>query len=148
MGEKDRVRTGHLRTVRYSAGSNRLKIVKWIRFFHIMLARLGLYSLMLAYPLAAVAVHATDIPAMVQKAKPAVVEILTYDQQNKLLKTGTGFFISPDGELLTNYHVISGGSSIMAKTPTGAVYFLKSVVTASEPMTLRSCNSLRRMFPT
>ena len=71
-------------------------------------------------------------PAIVQKAKPAVVEILTYDQQNKLLKTGTGFFISPDGELLTNYHVISGGSSIMAKTPTGSMYFLKSVVAASE----------------
>ena len=76
--------------------------------------------------------HATDIPALIQKAKPAVVEILIFDQQNNLLKTGTGFFISPDGLLLTNYHVISGGSSIMAKTPTGAVYFLKSVLSASK----------------
>jgi serine protease Do len=73
-----------------------------------------------------------DIPAIVQKAKPAVVEILTYDQQYKLLKTGTGFFISPDGELLTNNHVISGGSLITAKMPNGAVFFLKSIVTASE----------------
>jgi len=97
-----------------------------------MLARLGLYTLILVSPLAVVAVHATDIPALVQKAKPAVVEILTFDQQNNLLKTGTGFFISPDGLLLTNYHVISGGSSIMAKTPTGAVYFLKSVLSASK----------------
>src|SRR5258708_2269639 len=79
-----------------------------------------------------VAVHATDIPALIQKAKPAVVEILIFDQQNNLLKTGTGFFISPDGLLLTNYHVISGGSSIMAKTPTGAVYFLKSVRSTSK----------------
>ena len=70
-------------------------------------------------------VLATDIPALVQKAKPAVVEILTYDQQNKLLKTGTGFFISPDGELLTNYHVISGGSSITAKMPNGAFFFFE-----------------------
>ena len=75
---------------------------------------------------------ATDISALIQKTKPAVVEILTYDNQNKLLKTGTGFFISPDGALLTNYHVISGGSLIMAKTPSGAVYFLKSVITVSE----------------
>jgi len=97
-----------------------------------MLARLGLHTLILVSPLAVVAVHATDIPALVQKAKPAVVEILTFDQQNNLLKTGTGFFISPDGLLLTNYHVISGGSSIMAKTPTGAVYFLKSVLSASK----------------
>src|ERR1700747_51402 len=75
---------------------------------------------------------ATDIPALVQKAKPAIVEILTYDQQNILLKTGTGFFISSDGALLTNYHVISGGRSITAKMPNGAVFFLKSIVTASE----------------
>jgi Flp pilus assembly protein TadD len=81
---------------------------------------------------AVVAVHAADIPALVQKAKPAVVEILTFDQQNKLLKTGTGFFVSPDGVLLTNYHVISGGSRIMAKTASDAVYVLKSVVHASE----------------
>src|SRR5258707_14204606 len=38
----------------------------------------------------------------------------------------------PDGILLTNYHVISGGSGIIAKTPTGAVYILKSVVSYSE----------------
>ena len=75
---------------------------------------------------------ATDIPALVQKAKPAVVQIITLGQQNKVLKTGTGFFISPDGVLLTNYHLISGGSSIMAKTPSGAVYFFKSFVSTSE----------------
>jgi Trypsin-like peptidase domain len=97
-----------------------------------MFARLGLCTLMLVSPLAAVVAYAADIPALVQKAKPAVVEIVTFDQQSKVLKTGTGFFISPDGLLLTNYHVISGGSSIMAKIPTGAAYFLKSIVTASE----------------
>jgi serine protease Do len=97
-----------------------------------MFARLGLCTLMLVSPLAAVVAYAADIPALVQKAKPAVVEIVTFDQQSKVLKTGTGFFISPDGLLLTNYHVISGGSSIMAKIPTGAAYFLKNIVTASE----------------
>ena len=97
-----------------------------------MLVRLRICIWILASFFAAGAVHATDIPALIQKAKPAVVEILIFDQQNNLLKTGTGFFISPDGLLLTNYHVISGGSSIMAKTPTGAVYFLKSVLSASK----------------
>jgi S1-C subfamily serine protease len=78
------------------------------------------------------AARADTIPEIVAKTKQAVVEILTYDEQNRLLKTGTGFFISPDGALLTNYHVISGGSSIVAKTPTGAVYFLRNIVTESE----------------
>src|SRR5258707_5704331 len=98
-----------------------------------MLARLGFCISPLISIVGTAPVQATDIPALVQRAKPAVVEILTFDQQNDLLKTGTGFFISPDGLLLTNYHVISGGSSIMAKTPTGAVYFLKSIVAAPEP---------------
>src|SRR5260221_1350566 len=97
-----------------------------------MLARLGFCICPLISIVGTAPVQATDIPALVQRAKPAVVEILTFDQQNDLLKTGTGFFISPDGLILTNFHVISGASSIMAKTPTGAVYFLKSVLSASK----------------
>jgi S1-C subfamily serine protease len=72
-----------------------------------------------------------DIPGVVRQAKPAVVQIIALDQQNKPLKTGTGFFISADGNLLTNYHVISGASSILAKTPSGAIYFLKEIGSVS-----------------
>ena len=97
-----------------------------------MLAQLGFCICPLISIVGAAAVHATDIPALVQRAKPAVVEILTFDQQNNLLKTGTGFFISPDGILLTNYHLISGFNSIVARTPTGAAYVLKSVLFTSE----------------
>jgi hypothetical protein len=79
------------------------------------------------------AANDVDIPGLVRQAKPAVVQIVALDQQNKPLKTGTGFFISGDGELLTNYHVISGATSILAKTPSGAIYFLKGIVSVSPP---------------
>jgi tetratricopeptide (TPR) repeat protein len=95
-----------------------------------MSARLGLHGLILTFSLATV--QAGDVPSIVEKTKPAVVEILAFDKENKPLKTGTGFFVSSDGALLTNFHVISGASSIMAKTPTGAVYFLKGVIAESE----------------
>ena len=95
-----------------------------------MLSRALFRGLIFALSLADL--KAADITTLVQKTKPAVVEIMTFDSQNKPLKTGTGFFVSSDGALLTNFHVISGASSILAKTPTGAVYFLKNVVAASE----------------
>lgn len=65
-----------------------------------MLARLGLCTLVLASPLGVAAADSANIPTLVQKAKPAIVEIVRLDQQNNVLKTGTGFFISPDGLLL------------------------------------------------
>jgi hypothetical protein len=72
-----------------------------------------------------------DIPGIVRQAQPAVVQIVALDDQNKTLKTGTGFFISADGNLLTNYHVISDARSILAKTPSGAVYSFKKIVAFS-----------------
>ena len=48
------------------------------------------------------------------------------------MKTGTGFFVTADGYLLTNDHVIAGGSFISAQTSSGAVYNFESVVVRSE----------------
>jgi S1-C subfamily serine protease len=47
-----------------------------------------------------------DLVRIVAQAKPAVVllEVVTRDG----LKSGTGFFISSDGFLVTNAHVVSG----------------------------------------
>ena len=72
-----------------------------------------------------------DIPGIVRQAQPAVAQIVALDDQNKTLKTGTGFFISADGNLLTNYHVISDARSILAKTASGAVYSFKKIVAFS-----------------
>jgi S1-C subfamily serine protease len=57
---------------------------------------------------------AADIPSLVRKAKPAVVKLTCYDQDGKFLAGGTGFFISPDGKVLTNCHVIEDAYSIVA----------------------------------
>ena len=48
------------------------------------------------------------------------------------MKTGTGFFVTADGYLLTNDHVIAGGSFVSAQTSSGAVYNFESVVVRSE----------------
>jgi S1-C subfamily serine protease len=75
---------------------------------------------------------AADIPSLVRKTKPAVVEILCYDQHGELVATGTGFFISPDGKLLTSYHVIKDAYSIVAKTATGLRYSHSHILSAPQ----------------
>jgi hypothetical protein len=74
-----------------------------------------------------------DIPALVRKAKPAVVQLLCYDQDKELVKTGTGFFISPDGVLLTNCHLLEGGVySVVAKTISGRRYSNMRILSAPD----------------
>jgi Trypsin-like peptidase domain len=60
-----------------------------------------------------------------------VVQIITFDQNRQPLKTGTGFFVSGDGYLLTNNHVIDGGSYVTARTSSGATYQFDAVVVRS-----------------
>jgi hypothetical protein len=64
---------------------------------------------------------ADDIPDLVRKAKPAVVQVIAKDAHGNV-STGTGFFITSDGLLVTNYHVIQNASTVGARTPAGAYY--------------------------
>ena len=43
------------------------------------------------------------------KASPSVVRVIVYDGQLRDVGFGSGFFVSADGLLVTNYHVIRGG---------------------------------------
>lgn len=45
--------------------------------------------------------------AIFQKAAPAVVLIQTYDDKHEVNGAGSGFIVSSDGKILTNYHVIA-----------------------------------------
>jgi serine protease Do len=65
--------------------------------------------------------RADSIPEIVAKAKPAVVEIVTTDATGAPKTLGTGFFISPDGLVVTNRHVIEGADSIAAVSNNGAI---------------------------
>lgn len=75
--------------------------------------------------------NADAITEIAAKAKPAVVQIITFDRNRELLKSGTGFFVSGDGYLLPNNHVIDGGSYVTARTSSGATYQFDAVVVRS-----------------
>jgi S1-C subfamily serine protease len=71
---------------------------------------------------------AYSIPEIVAKTKPAVVEIVTTDDKGSTNRLGTGFFISPDGLVVTNQHVIEGAASITAINSNGAVFFFERTI--------------------
>jgi len=55
-------------------------------------------------------------------ASPAVFFVEILDKDNKVLKTGSGFFISESGRAITNYHVVIGSSKMRITTDDGKTY--------------------------
>jgi S1-C subfamily serine protease len=80
---------------------------------------------------------ADSIPEIVARAKPAAVEIVVSDPKGTPKKLGTGFFVSPDGLVLTNQHVIEGADSITAVSDKGAIFLFERVV--AQPTGGRPC---------
>ena len=52
---------------------------------------------------------------------PSVVYIETYDSTGKGVASGSGFVVSADGKIATNYHVINGAYSAKVKTHDGKI---------------------------
>ena len=57
-----------------------------------------------------------------KKASPAVFFIEILDSDGKVMKTGSGFFISESGLAITNYHVVIGAKKMRITTDDGKTY--------------------------
>lgn len=62
-----------------------------------------------------------------EKVSPAVVRIEVRDRKLKSIGHGSGFFVSDDGLVVTNFHVIEGAFFVHVSTSDGTVYSLKGV---------------------
>ena len=59
-----------------------------------------------------------DIPAISREANGAVVSIIMADNKGQPIAQGSGFVVSRNGLVATNYHVIkSGTSAVINPTP-------------------------------
>jgi putative serine protease PepD len=72
--------------------------------------------------------RADSIPEIVAKAKPAIVEIVVTDATGAPKTRRTGFFVSPEELVVTNFHVVPGASSIAAINNNGAVFLFQKTV--------------------
>ena len=60
-----------------------------------------------------------DVATIAKEAKGAVVSIVMADKGGQPIAQGSGFVVSRDGRVVTNYHVIKSGSSAVIKLPDG-----------------------------
>jgi len=70
-----------------------------------------------------------DIATIAKGANGAVVSIIMSDKDGRPVAQGSGFVVSKEGRIVTNYHVIKSGSSAVVKLPDGAFFVVDGVLT-------------------
>jgi len=107
-----------------------IKIVEWTKRFSkeiiIALVLAIIAAILLEY------FHASIKQNKLNANLKAVAVVIAADKQGNILNQGSGIFISPNGKLVTNYHVIKGATLFRAKLPTGAYYDYKGVIGIDE----------------
>ncbi len=73
-----------------------------------------------------------SLPSLIKRIKPSTVIIFAYDDKGEFLKLGSGFFVSQNGDVITNYHVIQGASSAEIKTADEKTYPITYIVAGDE----------------
>src|SRR4030042_1470570 len=69
-----------------------------------------------------------NLPVLIKKVEPAIVVIVTYDQEGKILGQGSGFFINQEGDVVTNFHVLQEASRAVVRTNDGKEYPVEKIV--------------------
>jgi len=73
-----------------------------------------------------------NLPSLIKRIKPSTVIIFAYDDKGEFLQLGSGFFISQNGDVITNYHVIQGASSAEIKTADEKTYPITYILAGDE----------------
>lgn len=71
-------------------------------------------------------------PKWVEKAKRAVFSIVTYGNDDKILSTGNGFFVSEEGIALSDYTLFKGAQRAVAISSDGTQMPIESILGADE----------------
>jgi TonB family protein len=59
---------------------------------------------------------------------PAIILISVFDSSGRLLRNGTGFFVSEDGRFVTSRSVMEGGAHAVAKTSDGRIHNVSGIL--------------------
>ena len=88
-----------------------------------------------------------DIPAIAKSANGAIVTIVMANNDEPIA-LGTGFLVSPDGVIVTNYHVIKTGNVAVVKFPDGTILPVDGVLAIDKFRDLAIIKIHGKPFPT
>ena len=69
-----------------------------------------------------------NLPAIVKRIQPSIVSIVVFNREGKEAGQGSGFFINPEGDVVTSRHVLEGAYRAGAITSDGKGYAVKEVL--------------------
>ncbi len=88
-----------------------------------------------------------DFKQAAAKVQPAVILITAFDSSGKVLRTGTGFFVSDTGRIITTLHTMDGAVNAVAKTANDGLYNIAGVLASSSKMDLAVLNADVKQVP-
>ena len=87
------------------------------------------------------------VEKLADKVRPAVVLVTVFDPTGKLLRSGTGFFVSESGRIITTVRTIDGAVNAVAKASDGEIYNITSVLTSSSKLGVAILNADVKSVP-
>jgi hypothetical protein len=88
-----------------------------------------------------------DIPAIAKSANGAIVTIVMANGE-KPIAQGTGFLVTADGVIVTNYHVIENGDVATVKFPDGSTFPVDGLLASDKVRDLAVIKIHGKTFPT
>lgn len=73
-----------------------------------------------------------QVPKWVEKAKRAVFSVVTYDENDKILNTGNGFFVSEDGIALSDYSLFKNAQRAVVINSDGVQMPVDAILGAND----------------
>ena len=75
-------------------------------------------------------------PNWAAKVQKALLAVTTYDQQGEMLKTGTAFYTTPDGEAIADYEIFKGAYSAIVTDQSGQKSKVERILGADDTYSL------------
>jgi hypothetical protein len=88
-----------------------------------------------------------DIPTITREASKAVVLVIASDKNGKEIRQGSGFIVSRNGQVVTNYHVVERASTVVIKFSDGAFYLVDGFLAIDEENDIAVLKASGKNFP-